>query len=582
MRIIHTLFIILIYLQLVAQKHDYYWLTGAGGGTQSGPNDSSGITILNFNSPNGPEIINDQIINTNFTGTNTSICDTKGNLLFYTNGVNVYTKEHEIMAFGSSIGTGGSEWGYRLPQGAIGVPFPDHPNQYFLFTVQNHESLAIGKALYYHIIDMNLNNGLGQVVEKRKKIVQDSLDWGRLAATKHSNGRDWWVVLNRFSGKKTYIIRLTPNGIDTFSQIIEGANIRYGGAATFSPDGSKYILSTHTNNNSPGYIDIFDFDRCTGNLSNRRRHILNHPDYFVPGVAVSPNSRFLYITFDRICYQYDLTSPNIFDSEKIVSVFEDNYYYVWPLDFYLAQTAPDGRVYVGTSNGSFCIHRIRYPDRKGSDCQFIQWDLYTPTFKYYDIPTFPNYRLGPIDDSACDTLGLNNHPLSRFRWDFEDTITPLRVTFTDLSAYEPDHWLWLFGDGVVYDTTASGEVFHSFPAAGLYTVCLVVSNINSSDTSCFTIQVGETVGSTDQSERLHPIAAFPNPVHQFLSLQVQGISDWQRVDAVIYDQLGRVAGRTAWRGGTGQVNMAELPEGVYALDISVEGQKKGIVRVVKT
>jgi hypothetical protein len=327
---------------------------------------------------------------------------------------------------------------------------------------------------------------------------------------------------------------------------------------------------------------LFDFDRCSGHLSNQKKHTLYNVDHFGIGASFSPDSKRLYAFDDRVAFQYDLTAPDIFVSETIIAEWNGSLYLnIWPNNWWQGQLAPDGRIYVNNSNANLNLHRVRFPNRKGLACQFVQNDIATPTINADDMPNLPNYRLGPVDGSACDTLGLDNHPLARFRWDFEDTLTPLRVTFTDLSAYEPDHWQWLFGDGVVYDTTASGEVFHSFPAPGLYTVCLVASNINSTDTLCYAIQVGETVGSTAPAERVHPIAAFPNPVHQLLSLQVQGIADWQRVDAVIYDQLGRVAGHTAWRGGTGQINMAELPGGVYSLGITVDGRAAGMVRVVK-
>ncbi|MBK8966601.1 MAG: hypothetical protein IPM36_07930 [Lewinellaceae bacterium] len=58
------------------------------------------------------------------------------------------------------------------------------------------------------------------------------------------------------------------------------------------------------------------------------------------------------------------------------------------------------------------------------------------------MPNFPNYRLGPLDGSPCDTLGLDNLPAAHFRWEFWDTLTPLNVSFTDLSIYEPATWQW--------------------------------------------------------------------------------------------------------------------------------------------
>jgi PKD repeat protein len=181
---------------------------------------------------------------------------------------------------------------------------------------------------------------------------------------------------------------------------------------------------------------------------------------------------------------------------------------------------------------------------------------------------------------ACDTLGLDNHPLARFRWDFEDTISPLRVTFSDLSAYEPDQWTWYFGDGTVLDTTASGEVVHSFPSPGTYTVCLVAANGYSSDTVCHTIQIG-TVSAPELATQRVVIAAYPNPSPQDFTLHVPGTAEWQRVDVELSDLHGRAVLRTAWRGSVGNIGGRELAGGVYFARVTVEGMDVGTVKLVK-
>jgi hypothetical protein len=485
------------------------------------------------------------------------------------------------MENGQAIVVGSYPLGDRAPQAATILPSPSTPNQYYLFNVQSKQDYPVGEKLFYNRIDMSLNGGLGKVVEKKKLVIQDSINWGQIKAVQHANGRDWWIVLKRFDQNKFYKVLLSNSSISTQEQQISGEIIKTGGQVAFSPDGSKYIAVNHPILGGPAFIDLFDFDRCSGELSNRKRHTLNHPDFFVPGVSVSPDSRFLYITFDRIVYQYDLRANNIFASEVVVAEFDtNNYYYVWPLNFYLAQLAPDGRIYVSPSNGNFCLHRIRYPNKKGLDCQFRQWDIYTPTGRYYDLPNHPNYRLGSIDGSTCDTLGLDNHPLARFRWDFEDTISPLRVTFGDLSTYEPDQWTWYFGDGTVLDTTASGEVVHTFPSPGTYTVCLVAANGYSSDTVCHTIKIA-AVSATEPLPANPAIAAYPNPSPQDFTLHVPGTAEWQRVDVELSDIHGRVVLRTAWRGQVGSIGGRELHGGVYFARVTVEGMAVGTVKLVK-
>jgi PKD repeat protein len=192
-------------------------------------------------------------------------------------------------------------------------------------------------------------------------------------------------------------------------------------------------------------------------------------------------------------------------------------------------------------------------------------------------------------------LGLDNHPLARYRYDFEDTLSPLRVTFTDLSNYEPDTWHWDFGDGTTYDTTASGEIFHTFPHTGLYTVCLTVSNAYSADTICYDIQVGEISGTespgTDASRDL---SVYPNPVRHLATLHVGcgngngdgrdgacSVSTYQRVDVRLYNSLGQCVNTSCWRGSTGQIPVGGLPGGIYRAVVNVEDRFAGSVEVVK-
>ncbi len=83
----------------------------------------------------------------------------------------------------------------------------------------------------------------------------------------------------------------------------------------------------------------------------------------------------------------------------------------------------------------------------------------------------PNYRLGSLDGSRCDTLGINNLPVAHFRVD--DTLGVLNRYFYDLSHHDPAHGHWDFDDGTISEDTSA---LHTFPGPGLYHVCLTVSN----------------------------------------------------------------------------------------------------------
>ncbi len=74
----------------------------------------------------------------------------------------------------------------------------------------------------------------------------------------------------------------------------------------------------------------------------------------------------------------------------------------------MTQLAPDNKIYINSLPSSFRYHIIHNPDEPGQSANFEQNALFLPTFNRRTIPNNPNYRLGPLDGSPCDTLGIDN------------------------------------------------------------------------------------------------------------------------------------------------------------------------------
>ena len=158
-------------------------------------------------------------------------------------------------------------------------------------------------------------------------------------------------------------------------------------------------------------IRIFNFDRCTGEL--REREIIDFAEKrgFGAGAAISPNSRFLYVTSSDRIFQYDLWAENIAASEDTVATW-DGFYSPSPpfaTSFYSMQLGPDGRIYCVPTNGVYHLHYIEHPDLKGDSCQVVQHGLQLPNVIARSLPVHPNYRLYDWPGSPCDTLGINGY-----------------------------------------------------------------------------------------------------------------------------------------------------------------------------
>ena len=186
---------------------------------------------------------------------------------------------------------------------------------------------------------------------------------------------------------------------------------------------------------------------------------------------------------------------------------------------------------------------------------------------------FPNYRLGPVDGSLCDTLGIDNVPLSRFRGD-QVAEDDLSFRFVDLSAYEPESWFWEFGDGRVSEER---HPRHMYEEEGTYEVCLTVENGNGSDRSCETYVLG-TVSSVERRESVL-IRVYPNPVEDVLHMKVE--DHVSSAVLSVYDLQGREMYRGGLNQGHNRISTGDWMPGMYIYHISESGVMIGTGKVVK-
>lgn len=336
--------------------------------------------------------------------------------------------------------------------GSVFLPYPGHKDSVILLYSSTSYLLIPGggaiDVISYDItaaiIDVQASNGLGKVVERKIPVVGgDTLMEDGLKAVKHANGRDWWLLKPLWDSKEYCRVLVNPDGAHNLGLAsVDKPIINGAGNCAFLPDGSKYAVYNTISTSQGSYLDIFDFDRCTGLLSNQIQ-IKSRNGY--GGVAFSPNSRYLYNNKRDTAFQYDLWAADIPASRKVVAVY-DGFTDPFPVTFYMMQLAPDGKIYSSATNGTRYLHVIHRPDEEGTACQYQQHGIQLYKYNNFSMPNFPNYRLGPLDGSPCDTLGLNNVPVAWYRYE-QDTLYPLAVAFTDLSYYKPATWTWDFGDG---------------------------------------------------------------------------------------------------------------------------------------
>ena len=551
---------------IIAQRNDANWLFGYAGGPEY-PDSNTAISQIHFTGFGKKVITSNQNILMWLDATDASYSSNSGELLCYTNGIYLNNSYDDIIVNGDTLNKW-TEFGLNVPQGALILKLPQSENKYVLFLAETGYVWQVGIrsiALKYCIIDMNDNNGNGKVIVKNKYLISDTLTYGKIVATKHANGRDWWIIVPERDKPFFYKFLLTPDGIENKGiQTFPGTLVDGLGQACFSPNGQKYACFNDINYGDGQFLDIFDFDRCTGMLSNHLTFHNYNNQSAAGGVAISPNSRFVYFSSFNKIFQADLDSTNPLDNMEIVAQY-DGFVDDFPTRFYMAQLAPDGKIYLCAPDGAKYLHIIDYPDRKGVACKVRQHALKLPTYNSFSLPNFPNYRLGPLDGSSCDTLGLNNIPVANFRPD-QDTSMALQFEFNDLSYYEPSNWSWDFGDGSFSPDTSPT---HLFPKNGKYVVCLTVSNQYGTNTACDTLYIGVSPSTTLDISKIK-VQVYPNPASEFVNFIMNDYFPI-RSEISICNNQGQFVKKQQFNQGWNTIDIRDFSVGIYNYEIRDEG-----------
>ncbi|TRW22547.1 T9SS type B sorting domain-containing protein [Flavobacterium zepuense] len=408
---------LLIYLMLMqaalaySQKQNNIWYFGFNAG-------------LDFNSGT-PIPLTDGALFT-WDGS-TCVSNNDGEILYYSNGVTVFNKNHVIMENGE--GLMGSE---SSTQGSLSIKVPGSVNRYYLFTVGAMEG-PIG--MYYSEIDMAANNGLGAVTAIKNVPMMNVTTEG-ITGTLHSNGDDLWVVARSFPGNSMYSFKVSAQGVS--APVISSVGPVFEDTGFFdqvshmkiSPTSNKLAVS------SLGYgCVLYDFDNTTGAITNP----VTLQTGSGSGVEFSMSGNVLYTTGAASLRQYNLQASNIPASGLDIVTLQNA----------TLQLASDGKIYKA-ENSLNALTVINNPEVLGTGC---------------------DVQIASVGlDSGLSILGLPNFITAYYvtpDFSAQNFCVNSTTEFSFMWSIVPDTVAWDFGDG-----TTSTEVnpSHSYTAAGTYTV----------------------------------------------------------------------------------------------------------------
>jgi gliding motility-associated-like protein len=394
-----------------------------------------------------------------------SVSDATGNLLFYTDGVNIWNRNHQLMQNGTNL-----LGDFSTTQAALIIRKPSSSNTYFVFTADNQ---CGPDGLRYSEVDMSLNNGLGDVTANKNIFLQDSTT-ERITAVKHCNGRDIWVIAHDFGSNQFRSYLVTSAGVNT-TPVTSAAGSVYGasvlnassvGYMKASPTGKKLAIANY----GQDYFELFDFNSTTGTVSNAMQ-FNNFTDAY--GVEFSSDGKKLYVTgvFLPNIYQYDVFAGNqaaIAASATIVGQSNTPG---------TLQIGPGGKIYI-VQYMSNMMDVINNPNATGMACGFAANAItLTASSGQIGLPNFPPYEFAAaapqaLLNSNVDCLNAsftcsvqNSSAITSVAWNFNDPASGASNSSTALNAT------------------------HTFTAPGSYNVQLIINYTCSSDTVYYPLDI---------------------------------------------------------------------------------------------
>ncbi len=346
-----------------------------------------------------------------------SVCNQNGELLFYTDGQKIYNRNHQVMPNGNYL-----LGDYSASQSSIIVPKPSNNpgnNIYYVFTVDDWSS-HFQDGLRYSVVDMSLNDGLGDVTSEKNILLHDKVA-EKITAIHHTNNHDVWVLAHDWGSNDYLAYLVTENGVTT-TPIVTSIGYNYtgdynvgAGQLRFSRHG-LYLVSTM---NYLHRFELFKFNRTTGTLYDMLQFQSNNELMRAWGVEFSPNERFLYVSRrpPEILLQFDLQnwdSTSVYNSKTVIETTSET---ANDYDAATLQMGPNGKIYLARYNETY-LSVINKPDSAGTDCDFqeigidlngrlCKWGL--PNLFYYK--GFMFFTGSEQDTSICegDSIFLENN-----------------------------------------------------------------------------------------------------------------------------------------------------------------------------
>ena len=410
-----------------------------------------------------------------------SISDENGNLLFYTDGVTVWNRNHLAMTNGTGLHGHASS-----TQSAIIVQKPGSTSMYYIFTADADAGV---NGIKYSEVNMSLSGGLGAVTAN-KNVALRTPSCEKLTAVRHCNNRDLWIVSHDWNSNAFRTWLVTDAGINltpvvssvgvTATGVTQGAY----GQLKANPDGNRLVASYYgTSSGGVNRLETYSFNNQTGAVSNA---LTLASDVGLYGTEFSPDGRIVYAgTNQGLLLQYNLCAGS---NAAIVA----SRYVIGNLGPFIGslQLGPDNKVYVARNSTALSV--ISNPNATGAACGYTNGAIsLSGRSSRMGLPNMASFYLRPDIQPFTVAANCLNATFS----------SPTALTSSNScsgAANAIQSVEWNFGDPASGASNVSSALnpTHTFSAVGSYSVRLVLNLGCYNDTLVQTVNVNGFVVNT--------------------------------------------------------------------------------------
>lgn len=401
-----------------------------------------------------------------------SMSDSSGNLLFYSNGRDLWNANHVQVNTSNLFG-----WDLIVPSpngyngtsvsGFMSFPVPKQPGKYFIVCTPPLEIKGFQNMAQFAKIDYVIYDAVSGTVSPFQQLQDPNINYvsgwpaygltENLCVVPHCNGVDYWIIARGLnpggSSSYFYSFLVNQNGLDPYTVPVMSGPYSPSLTAPASDlksnsSGSKLVAKAFNKNRSY----MYDFDASTGMVTNPLLLATSNSasaQAGASGIIFSPNDQYIYtILSTGLIDMIDVSSNTVVKTITPAFGFVQSSSYM--------EIGPDNNIYVSANNSNNSLGQISNPNS-------VQNSTLSTYVGFTQLPGC-NPRMSLLNFmeavKPAETHPMLSEALSCSAWSF--SLHPCWKAYTAA---------WNFGDGSAQVTGTN--VTHTYASPGIYTVSII-------------------------------------------------------------------------------------------------------------